>query len=458
MGEISEIPPSTATTLRLQLAVACLVMFAEGFFFTQMFPFAAHMVGDMRGTLAHVGLYTGMIYGANSMGAILSVRAWARASNKYGLRRCLFVSLTISLIASMIMAWTESFPVSFVTLLVRGTVNCNLLITRTGLRKSYHSRGVNDTQAFASVSVAFGASCILGPALGGLLYGLGPSYLRPWTVPMLMGTATYGVSFLMAARCMEEPAGAGSTQVAGKITEMKPLMVLLVMAGGHSYVYTGWELAYPLLAGMGTGVEGENWSPADIGSTFMVGSIGLMSFSLLGFAVAARRVGLIRLWVISWCIATTVLFTFPRVLTAAMGAGVEPKSVWVRVLNYGAQLVISILLGGNFVTIQVMVNSYVATRADGGHVLALANGWLASAQAFVRATSPLATGSLFTLGVVSESDHGMFGRSLAFDQLAVVAAICCIGAAWSLPGWAVEQNQAATKALRSPLLQAKGDP
>merc|ERR1712039_272098 len=103
----------------------------------------------------------------------------------------------------------------------------------------------------------------------------------------------------------------------------------------------------------------------------------------------------------------------------------------VSMLNYGTQALLSVLLGSGFISIQLLLNSYVSKLPNSSGQLALANSMLVSVQALVRAISPMANGALFTLGLQVEGDDplSLVSRALPFDTLGLIGAISCIGCA-----------------------------
>jgi len=298
--------------------------------------------------------------------------------------------------------------------------------------------GKDDTTAFSMLSVAFGASCIAGPSVGGILYVRMPgdaAFLPPWAPPFLLCTAFYFLSLAVISACLAETANLDNGNKQETINMEKTpkdgvrrllreprFILLLVMAGGHSYIFTGWELVYPLFARLHAEAGGEEWLTSDIGLTFLFGSVGLMSYCLLVYPRVAKLMPIINLWIWQWVPPIFIMPLFPRLVQYALNHGFHHKGCILRLINYGSQLIVSILLGSKFISIQLLLNSYVDGEQE---LLALANGYLVSTQALVRATSPLATGSLFTFGV-----HGQItGPALPFDHLALAGLVCCVACA-----------------------------
>lgn len=439
--------------LRERVLLSCFIMFAEGFYATQFFPYGAWMVQELRGTSHNVGLYTGLLSTCQSSGMLITAYLWASVSNRRGRRFCLLVGLLAGLSTTTLQAFATNYWVVAAARFSAGLLNSNLSIMRTALRETFQHERSEDTWAFSTLSVAFSASCMAGPSLGGLMYGKSVPMLEgmqnPWSASMLTCVFLYAVCLAFTWWRLPETAflasQRGSTRrnaparTESSIDEHKgqPLLhdanflLLLVMGGGHSYVFTGWEIVYPLTARLPLEELGEQWTAAKIGVTFLMGSFFLCLYSLACYPRIAQRLPIVRLWCISWVAPLLVMPAFPRLLTAVCSArdcADKDSSGLVTALNYGAQVCVSVLLGSGFISIQVILNNYVGSRPDGKSALALANSMLVSMQALVRAASPLVTGSLFVFGLTQEDSPGRwaFSRSLPFDSLALIGLAACL--------------------------------
>ncbi|CAK0811309.1 unnamed protein product [Prorocentrum cordatum] len=413
------------------------------------------MVETLRGTSHRVGLYTGLLSSATASGMLLSAYMWASVSNRRGRRFCLLIGLAAGATITALQAFCRSYWFLIALRFLSGLLNSNLSITRTALRETFQHEGSEDTWAFSTLSVAFSASCMAGPSLGGLLYGRAapwPLEARPWSAAMLLSTLLYACSMALAwwrlpetaflaahAAPHEGPDGLRRVEEEGPPAgRQRPLLrdanflLLLVMGGGHSYVFTGWEIAYPLLARLPAVQRGEQWTAAQIGVAFLAGSCGLCAYCLALYPRIARRVPVVRIWLFSWVAPLLVLPAFPRALALLCEGEGGPCAgrPLAAALNFAAQACISVLLGSGFISVQVLLNGYVGARPDAPTALALANSMLVSTQALARAVSPVATGWLFALGLEQEGEGapglGWASRSLPFDGLALVGLAACL--------------------------------
>jgi hypothetical protein len=124
----------------------------------------------------------------------------------------------------------------------------------------------------------------------------------------------------------------------------------------------------------------------------------------------------LRLWIWSWIMPLIAIAVLPRLLMYLVALHVDTNSVFVALLNYGSQVILSVFLGSGFTSIQLIVNDYVTSLPDGRNQLASANGGLASVQALARAVTPSITGGLLSAGFHVSA----LSPATAFDHLAVL--------------------------------------
>jgi len=432
-----------ARRLNTQVFIACVIMFSEGYYATQFFPYVATMTQELRGNNDNLGCFTGFVLTAQSAGMLSSASVWANLSNRFGRRRCLLVGLSFSTITTALLSLCTDYWTAVALRLLSGLLNNNLSIVRTSLREAFQTEGQDDTSAFSMLSVAFGASSIVGPSLGGFLYGIEIPGIRDsmqqWTVAFLSCTLLYFICVLASAAILREtsvislsegkpvPTALAPEEVSVPLLQKRSFLLLLAMGGGHSYVFTGWELCYPLLARVPRGEDGENWTTSQIGITFMIGSVGLMFYALFLFPKLAKKVPVLKLWLWTWVPPIIIMAVFPQVLGYLLETGWDSRSLPVQVANYISQFVVSVTCGSNFISIQLLLNTYVSREPDGPRLLAVANGHLVSTQALVRALSPITSGFLFTIGLKHSIPY--ISQSLAFSHLSLIGLVFCFIAA-----------------------------
>lgn len=418
--------------LRRVVLAACVIMFTEGFYGTMSFPFASFMVEYLRGTSEHLGTMTGVWMSAFPIGYLITARMWGSVANAVGRRCCLLISLCSSTVLVVAIAVCPSYDVVVLLRFAQGLMNCTLPMARTCLREKVDQLKGDEVQAFSLLQAAFAASSVLGPAVGGLVYGwpANQDSILPWAFPHFLATCSYLLSLVCTYAYMSETLDLAvpsdlrrqqSRQVA--LFDDASIVYFLVMVAGHSYVFTGWEVGYPLVA-RDHNLEG--WTTAMIGCTFLVGSVGLLLHTLFTYPITVKKMGLKGVWSWSWTGCIVVLIAFPRMLNALLARGFDGPTSWtITLANYVAQLFVSVLQGCNFTTLQLMLNRLIKARSNGDYALPLANGWMVSLQGLARAISPVMTGSLVAQNTV-------FNGVLAFDALAGIAIVCCLFFGWML--------------------------
>jgi len=435
--------------MRQAILTACAIMFAEGFNATMSFPFASFMVEHLHGTDARLGFFTGLFFAAFSVGPLLTARMWGSAANYVGRRPCLLTSLFSSILLTISISLCRHYEVVLLLRFAQGCMSCALPMARTSLRERVQQLKGDEVQAFSLLQAAFAISSVMGPALGGILYGwpAGNDFLLPWAVPHILASCLYVSSFTFATAYFVETADLDipmslRRQKSDEVDLFRYSSVIytLIMTAGHSYVFTGWEVGYPLLA---RNPNLEAWSSEMIGVTFLIGSICLLLHTVFTYPVMVKKLGLNAVWSWSWIVCIVMLITFPRLLKLCIASGFAGNSWCIFVANYVAQIFISVLQGCNFTTLQLMLNRVIAARGN-EYALSLANGYMVSAQGLARATSPIMTGSLIARPSLCEG-------VMAFDALACIAAVCCL-----LFGWALQRRIERESDNRASLIQNGG--
>jgi len=373
--------------------VCACVAFNEGFAATAIFAFCAKMTEELRGSPLAIGYYSGLLYTANYTGMLLMAYPWARFSDKVGRRPCLLVSTLSCMICNLLIALTENYWSMVVLRLICGLLNANNSFSKTSLREAFYRNNLDDTPAFSYVSTSYAVSSLLGPSLGGLLYGQVLSVTLPWqaswTLPWFLVAGLNFGCFLVVV-CLQPETffdmGVAEPRSETYLFKDRRFIMVLFMAWAHSYVFTGWETIYPTFAELPASSLGEGWSTARVGVTFLVGGVALGVYNILVFSWMVSNFTVVRLWIWPWVLPLMPLAVFPRlVMYSVAQQHVDSSAVLVALLNYGSQVVLSVCLGSGFTSIQLIANAYVASLPDGRSQLASANGGLASVQALARA-------------------------------------------------------------------------
>jgi len=150
------------------MTVVLIVQFAEAFQFCVLFPYVPFMVATFEGiSPEHVGSFSGLVAASFSFGQLLSSFPWGMASDRFGEKMVVVISLLMTFISSVVFGLSRSFILVFLARFFGGLFNGNIGVIKTYLGKNTDS--TNQTKAMGMVSGAWVIGSILAPAVGGLL-------------------------------------------------------------------------------------------------------------------------------------------------------------------------------------------------------------------------------------------------------------------------------------------------
>ena len=161
-----------------------------------MYPFVVFMIEGFGINDHNVGSYTGILSGSYCIAQFLSSFAWGWISDHYGRRTALLIGLFFGMIAMTMFGLSKNYTMAISARIIGGLFNGNL-----GVIKSYLADITvesNRTFAFSTMSIAYGAGCILGSIAGGMLSNIPlwifssdyePSeYSFPYLIPCFLGS------------------------------------------------------------------------------------------------------------------------------------------------------------------------------------------------------------------------------------------------------------------------------
>ena len=127
---------------------------------------------------------------------------------------------------------------------------CSLPMARTCLRETVDRLQGDEVRAFALLQTAFAASCVVGPALGGVLYGWpAGGFTLPWSFTFNLAACLYVLAIAFTYKFLAETVdmsmplllrSASSNKVS--LLSDASIVTVLIMVAGHSFVFTGWEV------------------------------------------------------------------------------------------------------------------------------------------------------------------------------------------------------------------------
>lgn len=129
----------------------------------------------------------GILMATYSLAQFFSAPILGSLSDQYGRKKLLIFSKIGSVLGYLLLAISHNFILFFLARLIDGLSGGNISIARAYVSDITPPEGRAKGMAF--IGIAFGTGFILGPALGGLLYGFGNSQFVP-------ALAAAGLSFL----------------------------------------------------------------------------------------------------------------------------------------------------------------------------------------------------------------------------------------------------------------------
>ena len=145
-------------------------MLAHSVVFTSPMPFVAFMIVDfkMSPNLDSAGYWAGWITGTFMIGRTIAGIPWGMASDKFGRKPCLMLSMLNVCILGVVFGCSTSFEMAILSRLAIGLGNgfmgvAKTSVTEISLCKSHEIRG------FGMINGIWGLGMIVGPAVGGIL-------------------------------------------------------------------------------------------------------------------------------------------------------------------------------------------------------------------------------------------------------------------------------------------------
>jgi len=145
------------------------------------------------------GLQLGFLLAAYSVAQFFAAPLLGRISDRIGRKKVLVASQIGTVFAYIILAGARSFSVFLIARLLDGFTGGNIATARAYVADV--TTDENRPKGMAVIGVAFGVGFILGPALGGILYGLGNTHM----VPALVAGSLSLTALLLNLILLKEP-------------------------------------------------------------------------------------------------------------------------------------------------------------------------------------------------------------------------------------------------------------
>jgi MFS family permease len=221
---------SSSSTRRTTAGVVFLTLFLDLVGFSIIFPlfpallehYGAQGSGVLRSLLESIervfpgadpwertALFGGVLIVAYSGLQFLCAPLWGRASDRYGRRPILLVSIFGNALSYLIWLFAGSFELLLLARFLSGVMGANLGAATAALADV--SSTEERSRAMGLVGAAFGLGFILGPAIGGLAYALLPRFesgsgwaTHPFSTPALLALVLSVVNWLWVLRRFAE--------------------------------------------------------------------------------------------------------------------------------------------------------------------------------------------------------------------------------------------------------------
>ena len=144
-------------------------------------------------TLKTSPLQLGLLMAAYSAAQFISAPILGHLSDIYGRKPLLVLSKIGSLIGYLVLAVSHTYPLFLLSRLIDGFTGGNISIARAYVADITSPE--DRPKGMAIIGIAFGVGFIIGPAIGGLLYGMHQRYLIPALVAALCSAIATLVTF-----------------------------------------------------------------------------------------------------------------------------------------------------------------------------------------------------------------------------------------------------------------------
>lgn len=145
------------------------------------------------------GLWMGILLSSYSLAQFLASPILGAASDKWGRKKILILSKLGTAFSYLVLASAGSYPLFLIARLIDGFTGGNIAVARAYI--SDITTPENRASGMAIIGMSFGVGFILGPALGGFLFGTFDSH----TIPALVAASLSIIATLFTILFIQEP-------------------------------------------------------------------------------------------------------------------------------------------------------------------------------------------------------------------------------------------------------------
>ncbi|KAH0401176.1 MFS general substrate transporter, partial [Aureobasidium melanogenum] len=159
-----------------QMCVLALCRISEPIAFTSVFPYLPEMIESLGVPEAEVARWAGICVSMFPLAQFLTAVSWGRASDRYGRKPVILLSLTCTMITSLLWGFSSSLGMAIAVRALAGAANGTVGIIRTAVAEMVPWKELQP-RAFSVMPLVWNIGSIFGPTLGGALAN--PYHVKP---------------------------------------------------------------------------------------------------------------------------------------------------------------------------------------------------------------------------------------------------------------------------------------
>ncbi|KEQ97893.1 hypothetical protein AUEXF2481DRAFT_553934 [Aureobasidium subglaciale EXF-2481] len=159
-----------------QMCVLALARIAEPIAFTSVLPYLPEMIESLGVPEAEVARWAGICVSMFPLAQFLTAVSWGRASDRYGRKPVILLSLTCTMITSLLWGFSSSLGMAIAIRALAGAANGTVGIIRTAVAEMVPYKELQP-RAFSVMPLVWNIGSIFGPTLGGALAN--PYHVKP---------------------------------------------------------------------------------------------------------------------------------------------------------------------------------------------------------------------------------------------------------------------------------------
>eukprot|EP00300_Choanocystis_sp_HF-7_P011945 c17683_g1_i1.p1 GENE.c17683_g1_i1~~c17683_g1_i1.p1 ORF type:complete len:382 (-),score=58.06 c17683_g1_i1:91-1236(-) len=354
------------------LLALTLAQVTQGISLFQLFSYAGFLVMHFGlSDRATAGNYAGFLASAVFVCRTVSSYPLALLYDKYGAKTALTLSLTVMGLSSLVFGLSTSFEMAVAARGVMGLFDCVLLVSKVAI-SDLCTHPQQEARAMFTVTFSWCSAMLVGPAVGGLLYGVGfPTF--PQLAPSLVSAGMSALS-VVALQCTlpdtraeheekklrerthvstDEVQVIGSEAIGNdagpnahqeiKLKDIITNRTALRAIGKFSVCALTWTAyldVFPLWCIATVNLHGLGWSSRRVGLCYLIAGCGVIVFTVVVAFCGLTKMGIRRAFVCS-CIGELVMFSLMPCIPFLVGPNAQ--LYWVAGLFLLQQITNAIL-------------------------------------------------------------------------------------------------------------------